>query len=213
MKATTLTITVALLVLAAAFASPAFAQNQEDSVKNADRQKQQIELSKTNKNHQLLASLNGEWTFKGRHIPTDTTQKPIETFGTIARKGIWENRYFITETTSGKKIKMPWADWKEMTYHDMYMEGYDNAKEKFFFTLIANHWSTGYMRCGGSYDSTTSTLTYEGELEPAPGIIVKVIRIIKFVDPDHYTEEWHRSISGKEIQRSEAICTRVNSTK
>lgn len=139
----------------------------------------------------------------------DTTQKPIETFGTITRQGIWENRYFITETSSGKKIRMEWADGKEMTYHDMYMEGYDNVKKKFFFTSIANHWSTGYMSCEGNYDSTSRTLTYEGELEPGPGTIVKVLRVIKFVDPNHYTEVWHRSIGGKEIQRSEASYTRI----
>jgi hypothetical protein len=214
MKKTTITLKAfAVLVLTTAIATSSFAQNQKDSVNKAERQKQQIELSKTNKNHQLLASLNGEWTFKGRHIPPDTTKKPIETFGTITRKGIWENRYFITETSSGKKIKMEWADGKEMTYHDMYMEGYDNAKKKFFFTLIGNHWSTGYMSCDGRYDSTTKTLTYEGELEPEPGTIVKVLRIIKFVDPDHYNEEWHRSIDGKEIQRSESSFTRIKSIK
>jgi hypothetical protein len=162
-------------------------------------------------NHQLLAGLNGEWTFKGRRIPTDTTQKPIETFGTITRKGIWENRYFTTETSSGKKIPMPWANCKEMTYHDMYMEGCDNAKKKFFFLTVGNHWSTGYMSCEGSYDSTTSTLTYEGELELAQGTTVKILRIIKFVDPYHYNEEWHRSIGGKKVQRSEGSYTRIKS--
>lgn len=208
MKATALiTMTFALLVLAATFVTPAFAQNQKDTSAD-ERQKLMIQLSKTNKNHQLLAGLNGEWTFKGRHIPTDTTRKPIETFGTITRKGIWENRYFITETSSGKKIPMPWADGKEMTYHDMYMEGYDNAKKKFFFTLIANHWSTGYMSCEGSYDSTTKTLTYEGEWEPTPGTIVKAVRIIMFIDPDHYKQEGYFSIGGKEMQRSEGSYTR-----
>lgn len=198
-----------VLVLAIAIATSSFAQNKNDSVNQTDLQNQRIERSKTNENHQLLASLNGDWTFNGRHVPTDTSQKPVETFGSITRKGIWENRYFITETSSAKKIEMPWADWKEMTYHDMYMEGYDNVKRKFFFTLMANHWNTGYMICEGSYDSTTRTLTYEGEFEPGPGIIVKVLRIVKFVDRDHYMEEWCRSIGGKEIQRSEASYTRI----
>lgn len=185
---------------------------QDTSVSRSETMKQQIELSKPNKNHYVLAGLNGKWTFKGRHIPADSTQKPIQTFGTITRKGIWENRYFITETTSGKKIKMEWADGKEKYYHDMYTEGYDNAKQKFFFTSIANHWSTGYMSCEGSYDSTAKTLTYEGELEPAPGITVKVARIIKLVDKDHYKEVWYRSIGGREIQRTETSYTRIKSS-
>jgi len=214
MKITTIIIhAFAVFMLTIAIVITSQAQNPNDSTNRSDKQKQQIELSKTNSNHQLLAGLNGEWTFKGRHIPVDSTQKPVETFGTITRKGIWENRYFITETSSGKKIKMEWADGKEMTYHDMYMEGYDNAKKKFFFTLIANHWSTGYMSCEGHYDSTTSTLTYEGELEAAPGTIIKVRRIIKFIDPDHYKEEWHRSIGGKQLQRTESTYTRTKTAK
>jgi len=213
MKKTIITIKVFTVLVLAIITTPSSAQNQKDSANKADMQKQQIELSKTNKNHQLLAGLNGKWAFKGRHIPTDTTRKPIEIFGTITRKGIWENRYFITETSSGKKTPMPWADWKEMTYHDMYIEGYDNAKNKFFFTVVGNHWSTGYMSCQGSYDSTTMSLTYEGEFEPAPETIVKVLRIIKFVDSNHYEEEWHQSIGGKEIQRSEASYRRINSNK
>ena len=108
---------------------------------------------------------------------------------------------------------MPWADGRELTYHDMYLEGYDNVKKKFFFTLIGNHWDTGYMSCEGSYDSTTKTLTYEGEFEPAPETIVKVLRIIKFVDSNHYKEEWHFSIGGKETRRMEASYTRIKSSK
>jgi len=202
-----------LTYIAIAVTTNALAQSSNHSTAWTERQRQQIELSKTNENHQLLASLNGEWSFKGRHIPTDTTQKPVEIFGTITRKGIWENRYFITETHSGKKIPMPWADWKEMTYHDMYIEGYDNAKKKFFFTTVGNHWSTGYMLCEGSYEPTAKTLTYEGEFEPSPGIIMKVVRIIEFIDPDHYKQEFHQSIGGKVVQRSESSFTRAKSGK
>lgn len=202
----------AALVSAIAIATSSFAQNQQDSANKTDMQKQRIELSKTNANHQFLASLNGEWTFKGRHIPADTTRKPIETFGTITRKGIWENRYFITETSSGKKIPMPWADWKEITYHDMYIEGYDNVKKKFYFILVANHWNTGYLIGEGSYDSIAKSITYEFELKPEPGTIVNVVRITKFIDPDHYREESYSSIAGKEVQRSEGNYTRVKNS-
>ncbi|MBX2921058.1 MAG: DUF1579 family protein [Chitinophagaceae bacterium] len=194
-------------------ATPSFAQTSDDSLKQAERMKQQIERSKTNENHQLLASLNGEWSFIGRHIPGDTTQKPIETFGTITRKGIWENRYFITETSSGKKIPMPWANGKEMTYHDMYIEGYDNVKQKFFFTTVGNHWSTGYFTCEGSYNLTTKTLSYEGEFEPAPGIKMKILCLLKFINPDHFSIEWHRSIDERNVARSEANYTRLKKDK
>lgn len=202
-----------ILTLLISVTTTALAQSSNDSAARAERQKQQIELSKTNENHQLLASLNGEWSFKGRHIPSDPTQQPVEIFGTVIRKGIWENRYFITETSSGKKIPMPWAEWKEMTYHDIYLEGYDNVKKKFFYTSAGNHWSTGYMLCEGSYEPATRTLTYEGEFEPSPGTIMKVVRIITFIDPDNFKQETHNSIHGKEVLRSESSFTRVKSGK
>ena len=108
---------------------------------------------------------------------------------------------------------MPWADWKEMTYHDMYIEGYDNVKKKFFFILVANHWNTGYLIGEGSYDSIAHTITYEFELKPEPGTIVNVVRITKFIDADNYREESRSTIGGKEVQRSEGNYTRDKSSK
>lgn len=211
-KAPNYTKPLATLVIVISSAVSSFAQNQQDSTNEARMQKQ-IELSKTNENHQLLARLNGKWSFKGRHIPADTTRMQIETFGTITRKGIWENqdRYFITETSSGKKIPMPWADWKEMTYHDMYIEGYDNVRKKFFFVSVGNHWNTGYVIGEGSYDSTAQTITYEFDLKPDPETIINVVRITKFINPDHYREESYSSVGGKVVQRSEANYIRDNS--
>lgn len=205
----------AALVLAFAITTPSFAQNQQDSASKTDMLKQRIERSKTNANHQLLSSLNGEWTFKGRHIPADTTSKPTETFGTVTKKGIWEkpSRYFITETTSGKKIPMPWSDWKEMTYHDMYIEGYDNGKEKFFFILVANHWNTGYLIAEGTYDSAAKAITYKFELTPEPGKTINVVRVMKFIDLDRYRVDSVSSIDGKEVQRSEENYTRVKKNR
>lgn len=76
---------------------------------------ERVALSKTNENHQLLASITGSWTFTGKHFPPNMA--PIEFKGTAERKAIMDGRYFTFETTGGK-LKMPWSD-KEETYRDM----------------------------------------------------------------------------------------------
>jgi hypothetical protein len=220
MKKTTIPIKAfSMLVFVAAIATPAFAQNQEDSLKKAAMLEQYIELSKTNENHQLLASLNGEWAWVGHHIWPDTSKKPFEFQGTITRKGIWEDRYFITETSSGGKSKMPWADGKELTFHDMYIEGYDNVRKKFFSATINNESNTGLITLEGSYDPSTRTITYEGESVAhfhkniAPGTMMQFRDLVKFVDSDHYILEHHESIDGNEIITTELKYTRIRSDK
>lgn len=174
-------------------------------------QKEATDLSRTNENHQLLASLNGEWSFTGKHIPADTSIKAIETSGTFSRKGIWENRYFISETSSGKKIKMSWANGREITYHDMYIDGYDNIKKKFYFVMGGNHQSTSLLSAEGSYDPATKTFTYEAEREPAPGKKMKIHILVKIIDHNHYMTEWHWRNEVQELGKTETYYTRIKS--
>lgn len=210
MKKTTITIKAfAVLVLAITIATSSSAQNQKDSVNKADMLKQRIELSKTNENHRLLASLNGEWSFSGHHIYSDTSKKSVEIKGTITQKGIWEDRYFIRELSSDQKLKMPWADGREVTYHDMHISGYDNVKKKFFFVTVSNHWLTGLITSEGTYDSITKTFTYESETERTPGIRTKIHILEKIIDHNHFTTVWHRSDNGKDVSITETNYTRI----
>jgi len=208
MKATTINLKAfAIVVLAAAFATASFAQNQKDSTAN-ERQQLMIELSKTNKNHQLLSSLTGNWSFAGAHFSPDTPSiKTVDVMGTITRKAIMDGRYFIVETTGGK-IKMPWADGKEVNYKDMYIEGYDNDKKKFFRSSIGNHWKTGIVIMEGSYDSATKTFTYELEMESL-GEKRKFHDLIKILDADHYLFMRYYIKGDQEIKVTESNYTRV----
>lgn len=213
---TIITIKVSvMLILVTAIARPVFAQSQEDSVKNAAMLKQYIELSKTNENHKLLEGLNGKWTFVGRHISPDTTKRPFEFRGTIIRKSIWEGRYFITETTSDGKTKMPWSEGRSLEYRDMYLEGYDNVRKKFFSSNIGNESGTGIITMEGSYDHTAKTITYEGESNShfhrdiSPGTMIQFRVLIRFIDSDHFILEQHESIDGKEIITTELKYQRI----
>src|SRR5688572_6549217 len=141
-------------------------------------QDQRIELSKTGKNHELLASLTGNWNFAGKHFPPDPSGKPIEFKGTAARKAIMDGRYFIFETKGGKLV-MPWSDGKEVTYTDMTIEGYDNNKKKFVNAFIGNHWNTGIATSEGNYDSVKKVILYESEFESGPGMKTVIRNLLK----------------------------------
>jgi hypothetical protein len=197
--------TFALLALAATFATTAFAQNQKD-LSADERKKQSIELSKTNENHQLLMGITGNWSFAGAHF-SDSGVKTVDVMGTITRKAIMDGRYFIVETTGGK-IKMPWADVKEVNYQDMYIEGYDNDKKKFFRSSIGNHWKTGIVIMEGSYDSATKTFTYELEMENL-GEKRKFHDLIKILDADHYLFMRYYIKGDQEIKVTESKYTRT----
>jgi hypothetical protein len=106
--------------------------------------------------------------------------------GTVERKSIWGGRYFMVETTGGK-IKAPWAGDKEVTYMDMAIEAYDNAKKKFMLAKIDNNRDTGIIMFEGSYDAKTNTIIYEGAVDDAPGVRRKLRDVVKMIDKDHYT--------------------------
>lgn len=176
--------------------------------------KQYAVLSSTNENHKLLAALNGEWAFTGRHTSPGPSGRTIEFKGTAIRRPLWEDRYFIMETT-GEKTKMPWSQGKLVTYHDMYLEGYDNVKKKFFSTSIGNESITGMVTMEGTYDPALKILTYEGEsishfhTDTPPGTKFQFRVLIRIIDNDHFILEQHESIDSKEIVMTELKYTRV----
>jgi hypothetical protein len=203
---TTIIITAFAMLIVSVNTTPASAQNKNDS-SEIEKQKQSIELSKTNKNHQLLSSLTGTWSFTGAHFSPESGTKTVEVNGTITRKAIMDGRYFICETTGGK-IKMPWSEGKEINYKDLYIDGYDNDKKKFFRAAVANHWTTGIFTMEGSYDSTTRTFTYELEMERA-GEKRKFLDLIKILDTDNYSFARYLIKGDKKIKVTESNYTRT----
>ncbi|MGF7082824.1 DUF1579 family protein [Mucilaginibacter sp. UYCu711] len=160
-------------------------------------------LSGTNENHQVLASLAGSWTFAGKHTFAGSTHI-IEFKGTMTRTPLWDGRYFTSEVT-GQEIPMPWSNGKPVTLHEMMTEGYDNVKGKFVSSYINNEFETGIILLEGDYNTASKTITYEGETLSPPrinlpaGSMRKFHVLLKFIDNDHYTLEWHESICGKQL--------------
>lgn len=187
---------------------PLFSIAQNSSADKDELMKQRIELSKTGKNHELLASITGKWTFVGRHFSSDPNQKPFEFKAKAERKAIMDGRYFIFETTGGRLV-MPWSDGKEVTYVDISIEGYDNTKKKFVSAMMANHWNTGFGLSEGTYDSATRTITYKAENTSPAGINAVTRTLLKIIDKDHYNIEIYRVVNGREMKATEVNYTRV----
>ncbi|MBC8110960.1 MAG: DUF1579 family protein [Verrucomicrobia bacterium] len=206
---------LSIFVLLAAVSNQALAQNKADTLKEAAMMKQYIEMSKTNENHKILGELNGEWTFIGKHVFSGVIKRSYEFSGKIVRKAVLEGRYFITETTGGTKMKLPWSQGKLLPYQDMYLEGYDNVKKKFFSSNINNESNTGIITLEGTYNPATKIITYEGESvshfhrDIVPGTMMKFLVLLKFIDNDHFTLEQRESIDGKEIVTTELKYTRI----
>jgi len=174
----------------------------------ADVMERMVELSKPGENHKLLAGLVGTWEYTGKHFPSDPKEKPIEISGSCVRKALWEERYFLAEDT-GQKLKMPWAEGREVASKDIIIDGYDNMKRKFVRAIIDNHWDTGILSFEGSYDAATKTITYDAELEDSPGVKTKTRWLLKILDNDHYMEEIYEDNDGRQVKDTEIHFTRV----
>jgi hypothetical protein len=167
-----------------------------------------IQLSKPGKNHRMLGALAGIWTFTGKHFADDPNEKPLEFKGKLTRKPLWGGRYFMTETM-GEKIRMPWANGPEVPYRDMTLEGFDNARQKFVRAMINNHWDTGILNWEGTFDPNQKTISFDGVLEPEPGVRIKSRLLLRLIDQGHYVEEGYEEHGGQQVKVTELEYTRV----
>lgn len=170
------------------------------------------DLTRPGDNHKLLGSLAGKWNFKGRHFSDDPKEKPFEFKGIVERKSLWEGRYFVSETTGKGKLQMPWSDGRAIPYQDMSIEGYDNVKKKFVRATIDNHYDTGILMFEGDHDSANKTITYDAEIESAPGQKIKTRILLKILDRDHYIEEFYENRGKQEVKVAELSYTRSKAT-
>lgn len=170
--------------------------------------KMMVEMSKLNDNHKLLGQLVGTWTFTNKMwMNPDPNAAPTESKGVAVRKPIMEGRYYTVDITG--RMPLPGADGKmtETDFKGMSIEGYDNAKKKFFATWL-DSMSTGVFIAEGTYDAATKTFTYSGDYDMAPGMKQRVRETVKLVDADHHVFEWYEDHGGKEVRTMEIAYTR-----
>jgi hypothetical protein len=155
----------------------------------ADMMKQMMELSKTNENHKLLSSLDGNWDYSIKFW-MDPSGKPQESKGSATRKTIMSGRYVMMDVSGN--MQMPGQDGKMKTvlFKGMGTEGYDNVKKKFVASWIDNM-GTGIEFSEGTYDAASKTFTYTSEMEMMPGMKTKVREVIRVADNNHMALEWY----------------------
>ncbi len=208
------------MMLVVVFTTSTFAQTRKDtSISNIssnedDTEKKMFDYSRPGKYHQLLADLVGSWKFTGSHfgwVDSVTTKVDIKLFGTVVRKPFANGRFFIVEDVTGGKIQLPIQDGKmiEGNGKGIAMEGYDNVSKKFQMAFINNHVGSAILNFVGNYDSTTRTITFDGEIENIPGMKMKNHFLFIFIDKDHYKWELDEEYNGKYRKASEMNFTRV----
>jgi Protein of unknown function (DUF1579) len=169
----------------------------------AELMKQLAEMSKLNENHKLLASLNGNWTFKIKFwMNPNPSAPPQESSGTATRKSMMDGRFCVMDVTG--KMQMPGADgkMKDVTFKGQGIEGYDNVKKKFVGSWVDNM-GTGIELSEGTYDDATKTFTYTSEVEPIPGMKTPIREVLKLTDKDHMMLEWYETQGGQEKKTME----------
>src|SRR5438128_6324900 len=175
------------------------------SPNEAEMMKQMMELAKLNENHKLLAELAGSWSTSVKMM--EPGKEPSVSKGNVTFKSIMNGRYVIGDHTGS--MKMPGADgkMKDFAFKGMSIDGYDNVKQKFISSWMDNM-GTGIMTLEGTYDSTTKTFTYTGEMEMMPGMKTPVRAVVKITDKNHHTFEWYENRGGQETKTLEISYTR-----
>ena len=183
-------------------AAPAAQPNEPDMMKAM------LELSQTNENHKLLASLDGNWEYTLKFwMNPDPNAKPQESKGTATRKSLMDGRYVMMEVTGS--VQMPGADGKMQTvpFKGMGIEGYDNVKKKFVASWV-DSMGTGIEFSEGTYDQATKSFTYTSEMEPLPGMKTPVREVVKLTDNNHMLLEWYENHGSGERKTMEINYTR-----
>ena len=187
-------------------ATPGFAKDKSSSPNQAEMMAKMVELSQPGPNHKLLAELVGSWDCKAT-FQMAPGAPPSVSLGTSVRKSIMGGRYFVMDTAA--KMQMPGPDGKmhPVDYKGMEIDGYDNAKGKFFSTWIDNM-GTSLLLAEGSYDPASKTFTYHLDEEMVPGTKTKVRETLKVLDKDHHVFDWYENQDGKEEKTMEITYTR-----
>jgi hypothetical protein len=175
----------------------------------ADMQKmmqQMMELSKTNENHKLLSSMDGNWDYIVKFSPGPGAPMQ-ESKGTATRKSVMGGRYVTMEVSGNMQMPDETGKPKTVLFKGMALEGYDNVKKKFVSSWIDNM-GTGIMMSEGTYDPATKSFTYTGEVEAVPGMKMPIREVVKVPDNSHMMLEWYENHGGQEAKTMEISYTK-----
>jgi hypothetical protein len=150
-------------------------------------------------NHQLLASLTGQWAFSTK-MWMEPGAPPESSTGTAVYTPLMDGRYIQGEYK---------GTFGGMAFQGLGLTGYDNVAQHFTATW-ADNMGTSIMLMTGNYDPATKTFTYLGDMDDMmkPGVKVKVRQNVKILSDDSHVMDWYETRGGKEVKTMEIAYTR-----
>ncbi len=147
------------------------------------------------KEHQMLKDqFAGNWDVQVKHLmgPGETTT------GTAKYDVVMDGRY-LAGTFDGKAMGQP--------FKGMSLTGYDNATKKFFNTWV-DTMGTGLLVTQGTYDPSTKTYTFSGDMTMPNGQTTKVREVVKVESNDKHVFEMYMTGPQGEMKAMEITYTR-----
>lgn len=190
--------TCIFIVFTMGFGTPSIAQTGEQS----DAMAKLLDYSRPGQAHDILGKLAGTWA-------AFQDAKLAFVKGTLVRKPIYNDRFYIVEITGGK-LPVPVADgkMKEEFYQSMQTEGFDVPQNKYVTTSINNHIGSDIQMQTGTFDPAKQAFTYEWNDELIPGQPNKNRRVLTIIDSDHYTEVFYELRNNEFVKVRELDYTR-----
>ena len=147
------------------------------------------------KEHQMLKDqFAGNWDVQVKHLmgPGETTT------GTAKYDVVMDGRY-LSGTFDGKAMGQP--------FKGISLTGYDNATKKFFNTWV-DTMGTGLLVTQGTYDPSTKTYTFTGDMTMPNGQTTKVREVVKVESNDKHVFEMYMTGPQGEMKAMEITYTR-----
>ncbi len=150
--------------------------------------------------HKRLEPLVGSWNCVVRMWMAPDAP-PSESKGKTTRKWILDGR-FVQDDTEG--------EFGGMSFRGFGLTGYDNLQKK-YTSMWADNMSTAIVTSLGTYDASTKTFTYVGEMtDPVTTQKGKMKDVLRVEGADrHRLESYRLAPDGKETKMMEVIYTRA----
>jgi len=185
-----------MVLISLLLAGFAFAQDEENEM--AANQKAWMEYMTPGPMHDLMTKGVGEWVAKSTFWMTPDGE-PMVTEGTATSEMILGGRYLKT-IHRGTTMGMP--------FEGMFLQGFDNATEKFTAVWIDNL-GTGTSVSTGIYEAERNSIFFTGSMiDPASGKEINYKQIFKIIDDNHQVYEMYMDYEGKEFLSMELDLTR-----
>ncbi|UCG61252.1 MAG: TonB family protein [Candidatus Zixiibacteriota bacterium] len=180
------------------------AQETPDSLTQGELMAKYMELAQPGEEHKMLEKLTGDWDFEAKMWATPGAEMAVYP-GKAEGKMVLGGRFLYGEFTT---------EAGEMSGEGIFIIGFDRRYEVFTYVGF-DTWGTYWASASGTYDSTTNSITLDGEDDdPVMGITQEYDFVITFISDDSwkfeiiYYDEAHTQ-GAEEFKMGEVVYTRA----